>query len=223
MPKGKPTERKDRYSPESERKDRYSPESAKRFNENLERQMAEFQAVVSGLPPLPKHRIEFEGWFNDVKKRLEIASQTRTTMALAHALRTFNRLREEWLKLGKIEYEISRIGARAEVEDLEIKLKEKQLKLEMAKVDAELRELKTKKLDIVQPTPAPQAAPSRPEEQSLLQHMMRKAKRYFDAWDSEIVVKEKIIEECKKRGQSEEDAKAFADEIIEKIRKEEEA
>jgi hypothetical protein len=212
--------KKFRYTPEWKpaKKDGYLPESLEGFKENLEAQLSEFRTVVSGLPSLPKHPIEYEGWFRDVKKRLEIDSQTRTTAAHVNALTTFNRLQEEWLKLGKMNYELSRVGARAKIDDLRIKAEEKELKLQMARTDAAIRELKTKKLDIVvQPRPAPQPTPPPPE--SYEERTMRWAKREFEKWTAENAVKDKIIREAMAKGKSEEDAKAFADEVIQKLRK----
>lgn len=213
--------KKSRYAPEEgpAKNSRYSPEVLQGFKKTLEAQLSEFQSIVSDLPPLPTHPIKFEGWFRDVTKRLEITSQMRTTQAHLRALRIINLLHEEWHRLGKINYELSRIGARANIDDLKIKVEEKELQLQLAKIHAEMREVKTKKPDVAQQRAEPKPEP--PPQESYEDRIFRQAKREFDKWIAEDQVKEKIIKETVARGKSEEDAKAFADEIIQKLRKRE--
>jgi hypothetical protein len=207
LPKTKPAEQKRRYL----------PESLEGFKDSVKQQLIEFQAVVPGLPSLPTHPIKFEGWFKDVKKRLEITSQTRTSEAHLNALRVFNQLHEEWLRLAKMTYELNSVGARAKVDDLKIKAEETELKLQIAKTRAQILEIKTKKPIIVQPPPQP--APSQQPRESYEERSQRLVEEEMKRLETEREMEKQLIERWRARGMSEEDAKAHADEVIQKARK----
>jgi hypothetical protein len=211
--------KKDRYTPEWKpaKKERYLPESLEGFKKTLEAQVAEFQGVVSGLPALPAQPIKYEGWFREAKKRFEIDSQTKTTEAHIRAFKAFNELNEQWLKLANLNYELSRVGARAKIDDLKIKAEEKEIKLQMAKSTAGRRDLQEALKIARSQATATYVGPQPPE--SFEDRMMREAKIDFDKFRTVIQVKDRIIVEAVTTlGLSEEEAKGVANDIIRKMR-----
>ncbi len=81
-----------------------------------------FVSKSGGLPALPERPIDYEGWFQDVKKRIEMRSEKRTLIEHVEMAKRFNELHSQWLRLAHTNYELSRVNARASVEDAKIKL-----------------------------------------------------------------------------------------------------
>jgi len=144
-------------SPESEALDRQYLE--------LRVRLIEFSRQIGGLPALPDRPIDYEGWLQDVKKRIEMRSERRTLSEHVETVKRFNDLHAEWLRLAQLRYELGRVGARGAVEDAKIQLELKQIAVENAKLDQQLRELTSPK----PPPPAP------PTDEQRIRQLFRRA------------------------------------------------
>src|ERR1019366_7227924 len=91
--------------------------------------LIEFRVEIGGLPALPERPIDYEGWFQDVKKRIEMRSEKRTLIEHVEMAKRFNELHSQWLQLAHTNYELSRVNARASVEDAKIKLELKEIEV----------------------------------------------------------------------------------------------
>lgn len=128
------------------------PENREHQYEVLRGELVRLTKEVGSLPAVPNRRVEFEGWFKDVKKRIEMRSERWTLIEHVEIAKRFNDLHSQWLQLARTDYELSRVNARAEVEDAKIKLELKQIEVEMARLDSQLKDLRQER--VAKPTPS---------------------------------------------------------------------
>lgn len=112
--------------------------------------LTRLQNVFPDLPPLPVHPINYEGWFMDVKKRVEIRSQQRTAQERLKLMKQVNDLQAEWLKFAQITHELNRFSAKVAVDDQKIQKEKEELELEKRKIELEKEKIdrELKRIDL---------------------------------------------------------------------------
>lgn len=69
--------------------------------QNLHNELVKFQSSVGGLPALPTHSIEYEGWFKEVKKGIARKKEQQSLVEHTETIKRFSALHEEYLGLMK--------------------------------------------------------------------------------------------------------------------------
>lgn len=107
--------------------------------------------VIPGIPPLPARPIDYEGWFTDVRKRMEMRSVQRTLDEQINTWRRYDDLYRQYLSLMKTSYALAetshdfkRLGDRMSVNDAELKLKRKEIDIHLKELDVRDAELDIK-------------------------------------------------------------------------------
>ena len=66
-----------------------------KLEHNLQQGLSTFQHQFPDLPPIPAQPIEYEGWFQDVGKRIQVRSQRRTIVEHVRMLEQLNTLQKQ--------------------------------------------------------------------------------------------------------------------------------
>jgi len=125
-------------------------------DQHLRGEIVKFQSIVPGLPPLPARSLEYEGWFQEVKKRIARRGEQRSMEEQKEVVRRYNDLYKEYLDLAKthlqaeeLKNEVDVIRQRSELSSLKVDVERSELQakkrmhdLEMAKYEAEIQKLK---------------------------------------------------------------------------------
>jgi hypothetical protein len=98
------------------------------------------------LPALPNSSLEYDGWFEEVKKRARMRSSGRTQIEGLALLKRVSEYHEEWIKIIQtrkaILKETGQDPKAKELEDLEHKAKVAKLQLEIAASEQQIQKLK---------------------------------------------------------------------------------
>jgi hypothetical protein len=109
----------------------------------FEHHLRAFQEANPGLPALPRHSPEYEGWFEESIKRLQLRTAGGTRTEHLNLIRQLGEYRAEHLKLIQTE---KAIGHELGLAELEHQAKRRKLEAEIAEHDATLRRLKEQAL-----------------------------------------------------------------------------
>lgn len=122
---------------------------------NFYGELVKFQSSIPGLPKLPTHPIEYQGWFKEVKKGVAIRKEQQSIYEYAETLRRYNELHEEYLELMKKYVEAQEtknnmilakekeklIPMQMDVEKTELLARKKRSEVDIAKSEAKIKEL----------------------------------------------------------------------------------
>jgi hypothetical protein len=121
-------------------------ESQDKAFEALRAELAGLRVMVPGMPSLPARPVDYEGWFEDAFKRMQMRSEQRTLDEQNKILTRYDQLYRQYLGLMKTTYDIvlkthdfKRLGETVALDDSELKLKRRQIDIRMKEL--ELREV----------------------------------------------------------------------------------
>lgn len=117
------------------------------------------------LPSVPASSFEYDNWFQEVLKRVQLRSMSRTHAEGLVLLKQIGECHQEWLKITRARkalfQELGKDKKLANLEELEYEHKQAKLQLEIAKIQAEMANLKNP------PAVAPMTARRDPVEEAI--------------------------------------------------------
>jgi len=131
--------------------------------EGLRVQLAGLGTMIPGIPALPVRPIDYQGWFEDVRKRMEIRSEQRTLDEQIGLWRRYDELYRQYLGLMRTAYALAekshdfrRLGDKVSLDDAELKLKQRQVEISLKELDLRDAELDMKIRRVREGTTAPE-------------------------------------------------------------------
>jgi len=123
-------------------------ESQDRAFDALRTELAGLQVMIPGVPSLPARPVDYDGWFQDVFKRMQMRSEQRTLDEQISIVTRYDGLYRQYLGLMKTTYEIvlkthdfKRLGHTVSLDDDELKLKRRQIDIRLKELDLRDAEL----------------------------------------------------------------------------------
>jgi hypothetical protein len=130
---------------------RDNPESQRGAFDALRAEVAGLQVMIPGVPSLPTRPIDYEGWFADVGKRIQMRSEQRTLDEQIKIQSQYDQLYRQYLSLMKTAYEIAQtshdfgqLGEKVSLDEKELKVRGKEINIRLKELDLRGAELDVK-------------------------------------------------------------------------------
>ncbi len=132
----------------------------------LRAELAGLRVMIPGVPSLPTRPVDYEGWFEDAFKRMQIRSEQRTLDEQNKILTRYDELYRQYLGLMKTTYDIvlkthdfKRLGETVALDDDELKLKRRQIDIHLKELDLREAEL-DREIKLIREGKAVQSGPT---------------------------------------------------------------
>ena len=138
--------------------------------DSLSVELKSLSVLVPGVPPLPARPFEYDGWFDDVWKRIEMRSEQRTIEEHTKTLHRYDDLYRQYLnimkttiEIGETTHDFKRLGEKVSWDDAELKLKRREIDIKLKELDVREAELDAQIKAINNPKQT--KPPAKPENQ----------------------------------------------------------